>query len=113
MSLTYTWKVTGIKIRDEEEFPNTVFQSYWRKIGTDENGVSGKFDGATPFILDATQESFIPFENLTEEIVLGWIQEVVVGEYEEHVNEQIQTDYMNKINPITDLTKTSDLPWNK
>lgn len=111
MSLTYTWNVTGLKVKNEENFPNTVFQTYWRKTGTDENGVSGKFDGATPFTLDATQESFIPFDQLTEEVVLGWIQSVVVGDYEQHVNEQIQKDYESKINPVNEIDKTSELPW--
>ena len=43
MSLTYTWKVTGIKTRDEvneqgETLQNAVVQTYWQKIGTDADG---------------------------------------------------------------------------
>lgn len=105
MAITYTWKVTGIKTADVDSLQNAVVQTYWQKIGTDENGNTGTFNGATPFTVSSTAENFIPFENLTEEIVLGWIKEKVVGGYEEHVNEQILK--MLTANAVKDAT----LPW--
>ena len=86
MALTYTWAVTGLKKTGD----GTVVQTYWTKKGTDENGNEGTFSGATPFQGDPTAEGYIAFENLTESDVLSWIQSVVVGGYEEHVNAQIQ-----------------------
>ena len=52
--MTYTWKVTGIKIKDEVNaegvtLPKAICQTYWQKIGTDANGNEGTFSGATPF----------------------------------------------------------------
>lgn len=89
--------------------PNAVVQTYWQKIGTDENGNTGTFSGATPFTVDPTDESgpFIPFDQLTEEDVLTWIKSIVVGSYEEHVNGQIQKQIDEKVTPITDAA----LPW--
>lgn len=108
MAITYTWKVTGLKVRDEGEHKNAVVQTYWEKIGTDENGNEGKFSGATPFsAANVPVGSFVPFEELTEEIVLGWIQSVVVGQYEQHVNGQIQKQIDSLVNPI----KQESLPW--
>lgn len=109
MAITYTWKVTGLKVKDISNVQNAVVQTYWQKIGTDENGNEGTFSGATPFTADPTDSSgpFIPFEELTEENVLDWIKSIVVGQYEEHVNEQIQKQIDEKVNPITEPT----LPW--
>lgn len=109
MAITYTWKITALKTTDVGDKANAVVQTYWKKIGTDENGNEGVFDGATPFTVDPTDESgpFIPFEQLTEEDVIAWIQTVVVGQYEEHVNGQIQKQIDEKINPVIE----ADLPW--
>ena len=64
------------------------------------------FEG-TELELELQIQQFIPYADLTEEIVLGWIQDVVVGSYEEHVNEQIQKQIDEMANPITD----PGLPW--
>jgi hypothetical protein len=111
MSLTYTWKVTGIKTRDEinaegETLQNAVVQTYWQKIGTDAEGNEGTFSGATPFTAkDVPSGEFVPLAELTEETVIGWIQAVVVGSYEEHVNGMIQKQIDDKT--VTD----ANLPW--
>lgn len=110
MAITYTWKITGLKVKNlTDDKQNAVVQTYWEKIGTDENGNEGKFSGATPFTPDPTDNSgpFIPFEELTEEDVLTWIKSIVVGQYEQHVNEKIKEQIDLKINPIIEPT----LPW--
>jgi hypothetical protein len=108
MAITYTWKVTGVKTKNEGSFSDAVVQTYWEKIGTDENGNEGKFSGATPFTTSGLDQSaFVSFNELTEEIVLAWIKSVVVGSYEEHVNNQIQKQIDQKINSVTEQS----LPW--
>lgn len=113
MAITYTWKVTGLKVKDEvvdgTTYKQAVCQTYWQKIGTDENGNEGTFSGATPFTVDASDDSgpYIEFADLTEEDVLTWIKSIVVGGYEEHVNGKIQEQIDQKINPVTEAT----MPW--
>jgi hypothetical protein len=104
--MTYTWKITEAKTVDTENVTDAVVQIYWQKIGTDENDNQGIFPGATSFPQSSINpENFIPYGELTEEIILGWIQGVVVGEYEEHVNSTIQKQIDDK------NIKTPDLPW--
>lgn len=107
--LTFTWEVTGIKTRDIENKPSSVVQTYWKKTGTNGNGHTGTFIGATPFTVDPTDDSgpFIPFEQLTEQDVLDWIKTVVVGDYEDHVNGQIQKQIDEKASPVIEVS----LPW--
>lgn len=108
MTITYSWKVKGVKGKNVNGMENVIVQTYWEKTGTDENGNTGTFSGATPFHeSDVSPETFIEFENLTEETVLNWIKSVVVGSYEEHVNKQIQKQIDEKINAISDV----DMPW--
>jgi len=109
MAITYTWKVTSIKTKTEGANQNAVVQTYWTKTGTDENNNTGTFSGATPFTTLNMPEgyTFVPFSELTEETVLTWIKAVVVGGYEEHVNQQIQKQIDEKINPVTE----SQMPW--
>jgi hypothetical protein len=109
MAITYTWKITSLKTKTENGNENAVVQTYWTKTGVDEDGHEGTFSGATPFtsLNMPAGSTFIPFADLTETIVLGWIQAVVVGGYEEHVNAQIQKQIDEKHNPITEAT----MPW--
>ena len=106
--MEYTWKVTGLKTMSVSGTEGVVFQTYWTKTGKDENENEGVFSGATPFKeVDVLSENFVTFEQLTEEMVLGWIQNVVVGEYEKHVNDQIQKQINQKIMNMTE----AELPW--
>lgn len=113
MAVTYTWEVTSLKTKNETlgdgvVLPNAICQTYWKKIGTDEDGNEGTFSGATPFSAEnLTEENFQQFDVLTEEIVLGWIQAIVVDGYEEHVNGQIQKQIDEKVTPITEAA----MPW--
>jgi len=111
MTITYTWKVTDLKIQDiSPDRPKAVVQTYWEKHGTDENGNTGFFAGATPFTVDPNDESgpFIPFEQLTEADVLAWVQSQVTGSYEEHVNSKIKEDIDEKAGVVVDAPV---LPW--
>lgn len=109
MAVTYTWKVTSVKTKTEGANQNAVVQTYWTKTGVDEDGHEGTFSGATPFTTTTMPagSTFIPFNQLTEEIVIDWIKGVVVGGYEEHVNAQIQKQIDEKHNPVVEAA----LPW--
>jgi hypothetical protein len=115
MALTYQYKVTGLKVRNETiantTVENAVVQTYWTLTGTDENGNEGTFSGATPFTADPTDSSgpFIPFDQLTEQDVIAWISDVVETNpgYKDHINAQITKQIDEKISPITEPS----LPW--
>lgn len=111
MTITYTWKVTDLKVQDvSPDRPKAVVQTYWEKHGMDENGNTGFFAGATPFTVDPSDDSgpFIPFDQLTEGDVLGWVQSVVIGSYEEHVNRKIKESIDEKAGVVVDAPT---LPW--
>jgi hypothetical protein len=105
--MNYTWEITSIKKKDTENLSDVIFQVYWKKIGTDENGNIGEFSGATPLdVDDLNNDEFLNYENLTEEIVLGWVKSIVIGDYERHVNDQIKRKINLQIN-----TEINSFPW--
>lgn len=105
MSIAYTWKIISAKAKDD----GAVTQVEWMKIGTDEHGHTGAFTGASQFTPEDMPEgdTFIPFAELTEEIMSDWIKDIVVGIYEEHVNAQIQ----QQIDRAHNVVSEAALPW--
>ena len=71
MALTYEWEITTLKKINTQNLQDVVVQAYWTKTGTNENGTKGVFSSATSFTLS---DEFTQFEELTNEIILGWIQ---------------------------------------
>lgn len=111
MAITYSWKVTGLKKTSANNLNDVVVGTQWQCIGTDEDGNTGRFSGATPFkSSDIDPDNFVDFANLTEETVLSWIQPVVNGTYWDHVSEQIQKQINQKKNPVVDV---NEMPWSK
>jgi hypothetical protein len=112
MAITYTWQLTALKKKNVGALNNFVAQTYWKKIGTNETGVTGEFAGATPFTPEADSDpaAFTKYEDLTEAQILNWIKAVVVGDYEKHVNEQIKKQIDSKITPETEVASGS-FPW--
>ena len=109
--MEYTWKITRMKTSKVDNTDGVIVQTYWEKTGKDSNGIEGTFMGATPFDDgDPTSPDFVPFPQLTEDIVLGWIKKVVVGAYEQHVNEQIQKQIDGKKNPVVEVNN-GQFPW--
>lgn len=104
MSITYTWKITGLKQNERGE----VVHATWKKIGTDSDGSEGVFTGATPFKVPEGAE-LIPTQALSEDDVMGWIKAIVVNDYERHVNEQIQKQINQQKSVLADV-KLSWMP---
>lgn len=109
--MKYTWKIVGLVKKNEVGRPDTVVNVRWQKIGTDEDGNVGFFEGATPFSLDPDGDGvFIPFDQLTEDLLLSWVQPVVVGDYEAHVNERIAFMIEDDIRQ-QGVVEETELPW--
>ena len=115
MALTYTWKIKNLKKQDDPslELNDIIVQTYWECTGTDEDGNSGSFHGATPFEPDQVDpNNFTTYENLTEAQVLSWIQDVVNGNpgYKQHIDEQIQKQINAIVRPVVEVSG-EELPW--
>jgi hypothetical protein len=83
--MEYIWKITGMKKIDTlDEMPNVIVHVTWHLTAIDTDGTRALYEGATP-LEPPPADSFVTYDDLTEEIVLGWIQVKVTGTYGEHV----------------------------
>ena len=115
MAYTYAWEIRNLRKVSTNDINDAIIGTQWRVVATNADGVTGQFDGATPFDLHTIDTgSFTPFEDLTEEQVLGWIKDVVSGSastsYWTHINQQITKQISEKTNIVTEVG-TYDLPW--
>jgi hypothetical protein len=113
--MEYTWKITQLTKTNSGNIDNVIVGTRWEVTGTDEDGFSGTFIGATPFSLNTVEpDNFTPYEELTESQVLGWIKNVASGSsstsYWGHINERINKaiDIEKNIRVSVD---SKDLPW--
>ena len=106
MSITYTWFVDQIKITQTPE-PDFVTEVGWGLRATD--GIK-KATVQSNLNFEHLSSTFVPYENLTEEIVLGWVQEKLgnsmVESYQESLKKQIE-----RPEEIINTFQTATLPW--
>ena len=106
--INYNWTVTDLLTIDNDSKPDyVVFANF--KIEASEGDYSSEYESLIKFSVDEGG-SFIPYQSLTEEIVLGWIKDTL-SDFE--IN-GIYTDLANQISfqknpPVT--PKLTPLPW--
>ena len=105
---TLTWKVNQLEAYPQfEGNANVVFTVHWDLTGSDEAGNGGRVYGSVGVKLNEGAD-FTPFEQLTEQQVIGWVKEALGAEavagYEEAVAKQIEA----AANPTV---ITPPLPW--
>jgi len=116
MANTYTWNIKNLQYLlsydiSDTTLNNVITRVEWDLIGVNSSGVSGVFTGATPFDPSVISLSaFTAYNDLTQDIVVGWLQNVVVGSYQAHVYEQIQKQIDAKTVAVSSVDINS-LPW--
>ena len=107
MAVTNTWSVVQMDAYPEADGEtDVVFNVHWTLTGTEET-YTGSVYGSQVVSLDP-EAPFIPYADLTEAQVIGWVQDAMgaeqVAAYENNVAQQIA----NQINPPV---VTPPLPW--
>jgi hypothetical protein len=110
--MEYTWLVTGMTSANIANEDNVIINVMWTVTGTDEEGIEGTFLGGTPLTVnDIDPVTFVPYDQLTQELVLSWVQPIVINneQFWAHINEKIEAQILakkEKVNPDIPL------PWN-
>jgi len=113
MAVSYSWKITQLtKKASLSDLENVVVHCRWELKGIESTtGTSGTFSGATPLELDSSSSgSFVAFEDLTSDIVIGWLENIVVDNYWDHVTGVIADQIADVDDPVDELGEDS-LPW--
>jgi len=105
--MEYNWIIKAMDcVPQEDGKSDVVVTAHWVVLATDGTYTSSVY-GAQPFTYDAAK-AFIPYESLTKDEVVGWVQAGMgidaVTALQENLDKQIE----NQINPPI---VTLPLPW--
>ena len=103
MATTFTTRITAMFTLQQPD-PNYVVNALWEVTGVDGTNTAS-IGGNTQF--DSTQSStFIPYNELTEATVIGWIPESAIASAQACVQGQIDSMITPPVSP-----ENTPLPW--
>ena len=110
MATTYAWKINALYTVDAgAQEPNYVVNSLWTLTGVD-GQYTASIDGNTQFEVQADQPDFTPYDQLTEALVIGWVQDSLgeqgIANFEANVQGQIDSQINPPVSPMN-----TPLPW--
>ena len=108
MNNTYNWTISALDcIPDVDGKLNYVVVAHWQCQGTDGTFFGQVYNTAT-FVVNPDKPDYIPYADLTEEEVVGWVQASLtpdgVAATEQSIDMQIQAQ-------VSPPIVTPPLPW--
>ena len=106
--MNYTWRIVNATIKDTPDTQKIVIYCNWSKTGEDADGNKGQYYGSTSFDISSIDaETFIPFDQITEDVMLSWVQSKISEESEAKINQAIDDNIMHSKYPEVTVTP----PW--
>jgi hypothetical protein len=102
MATTFNWAVANLERHTADGVVFTVHYTVNADDGTYSAGAYGSLGLEAP-----EPDSMIPFDQLTEEIVVGWVKEKFGAEKVAEIEAALQAQIDEKTNP----TKAAGVPW--
>ena len=100
MTTTYTWQIANMERNTADD---GVVVCHWRCTGVDGDNSASAY-GTTSHTPDPTAAGFVPYADLTEETVLGWVHAAVD-------KDDIEAAIADKIDAMANPTSASGTPW--
>ena len=105
---TFTWAVTALYTETVATEQNYVVIANYTVLGVD--GTYNAELSNTATFSTASVSPFIPYEDLTEAIVIGWIQDDLGPDGVSNIEASIQGQINSQINPPV-VPQNTPLPW--
>ena len=100
MATNYSWKIANLERETADGFVFTVHYTVNAEDGTYSAGAYGSLGLERP-------DNLIPFDQLTEEIVVGWVKEKFGAEKVAEIEAALQAQLDEKHAP----SKAAGVPW--
>ena len=105
MANTYSWDCSTVDTYpSQDELADVVYNVHWRLTGTDESGEHSATVIGTQTV-EVDPDNFIAFEDLTNEIVTGWVEAAMGEERVAELMSSVDSQIADKIAPKS-VTKT-------
>jgi hypothetical protein len=101
MSDTFTWNIANLERETADGYVYTVHYTVNASNDTYSPGAYGSLD------LERPEGDLIPFADLTEEVVVGWVKEKFGAEKVTKIETALQAQLDEQRTP----TKAGGLPW--
>ena len=105
---TYTWNVTALYTEAVATESDYVVIANYTVVGVDDT-YSAELSNIARFNT-ASVSPFVPYEDLTNDIVIGWIQDELGPDGVSNLEACIQGQINSQINPPT-VPVNTPLPW--
>lgn len=105
---TFTWAVTALYTETVATEQNYVVIANYTVVGVD-GTYNAELSNIARFST-ASVSPFIPYEDLTEAIVIGWIQDELGPDGVSNIEACIQGQINSQINPPV-VPRNTPLPW--
>jgi hypothetical protein len=106
---SWTWTITSMQQWPSGTNAGYVVNINWTLTGTD-GTQTASIDGNTQYSINDAQPGFVPYSQLTQTQVIGWVQESLgatgVANFEANVQGQINSLENPPVSPVT-----QPLPW--
>lgn len=108
MAITYNWNISQLDcVPQEDNVTDVVVTIHWRLEGTDGAYSGGVYGTATVKPYEAG-EPFIPYDQLTQNIVVGWVEEALGADQVQMYKDSVAKQIADQIDPPI---VTPPLPW--
>jgi len=106
--MNYTWTINAMYVVQNPE-PDYVVTVIWTLSGTD-GEYTADIQGNTELAIEQDKSDYIPYDELTEEIVIGWVQDALgptgIYNYDQNIVGQIDSMINPPVSP-----EQAPLPW--
>jgi hypothetical protein len=102
MSTTFTWNIANLERETQDGY---VFTVHYTVNAQDDTYTAGAYGSLG---LERPEGDLIPFSELTEEVVVGWVKEKFGEEKVTEIEAALQAQLDEQRQP----TKAAGLPWN-
>ena len=120
MAITNTWSINDMQRTDSD---GNVFLVYWSMIAQSDDdpssimrsAYSATEGGKLRMDADPSDPDFIPYADLTEDIVLGWVYDSLIegDETADEAKARVEADRDAKVQKQIDAAATTEsgMPW--
>lgn len=108
--MNYKWIITALTTQTVGNLQDVVTSVKWNLFG-DNGGLSTRYVGNTS-IPTPDAANFVPFNQLTQDVVRAWIEQIVTGDVAgwQTINDTLNTQITEAEAGLAEFKK---LPWNK
>jgi hypothetical protein len=109
--MNYQWKIKKLVKKDFDSFSDVIVKIYWEKIGIDENNNSSSYRNTTTFDLSLVDfDKIINYQDLKEDIVVGWIQDSLTKVQHDRINKKIEERLEKSLGSYSAVS-LKEFPW--